>query len=75
VDQNTFDEVIGLYPLARSSTTRKTPALDLAKALIADLESLSVACTVDARCTNEDPDLFSYRKSHRTGRQAGLIRL
>jgi YfiH family protein len=61
--------------LARSSTARKTPALDLAKALIADLESLSVACTVDSRCTNEDPDLFSYRKSHRTGRQAGLIRL
>ena len=75
VDQNTFDEVVGLYPLARSSTARKTPALDLAKALIADLESLSVACTVDPRCTNEDPDLFSYRKSHRTGRQAGLIRL
>jgi len=75
VDQNTFDEVVGLYPLARSSTARKTPALDLAKALIADLESLSVACTVDSRCTNEDTDLFSYRKSHRTGRQAGLIRL
>lgn len=75
VDQKTFDEVVGLHPVAKSATAKGTPSLDLAKALITDLESLSVVCTADMRCTNEDPDLFSYRKSQRTGRQAGLIRL
>jgi YfiH family protein len=75
VDQKTFDEVVGLHPVARSATAKGTPSLDLSKALISDLESLSVVCTTDMRCTNEDPDLFSYRKSQRTGRQAGLIRL
>jgi YfiH family protein len=75
VDRNTFDEVISVFPSARSETTRGTPALDLARALVADLNNLSIDCHVDSRCTNEDPDLFSYRKSQRTGRQAGLIRL
>ena len=75
VDQKTFDEVVLRHPLAKSTTKVGTPSLDLSKALVADLDSLSVACTIDTRCTNEDPNLFSYRKSHRTGRQAGLIRL
>ena len=75
VDRNTFDEVISVFPSARSETTRGTPALDLARSLVADLNNLSIDCHVDSRCTNEDPDLFSYRKSQRTGRQAGLIRL
>ena len=75
VDQKTFDEVVRLHPAASSTTVKGTPSLDLTKALISDLESLSVLCTADVRCTNEDPDLFSYRKSRRTGRQAGLIRL
>jgi polyphenol oxidase len=75
VDQKTFDEVVGFHPVAKSATAKGTPSLDLAKALMTHLESLSVVCTTDMRCTNEDPDLFSYRKSQRTGRQAGLIRL
>ena len=75
VDQNTFDEVISMFPSARSKTAQGTPALDLAKALVADLNDVSIDCQIDPRCTNEDPDLFSYRKSQRTGRQAGLIRL
>ena len=75
VDEKTFDEVVGLHPVAKSTTAEGTPSLDLAKALMIDLESLSVVCTIEMRCTNEDPDLFSYRKSQRTGRQAGLIGL
>lgn len=75
VDQSTFDEVVGLHPSAQSRSSKGTPSLDLAKALVDDLNSMSVQCDVDTRCTNEDPNLFSYRKSHRTGRQAGLIRL
>ena len=75
VDEKTFDEVVRAYPLASSQTDQGTPALDLAKALVADLKDLSIESVVDSRCTNEDEELFSYRKSQRTGRQAGLIRL
>jgi YfiH family protein len=75
VDQKTFDEVISIFPSARSETAQGTPALDLARALVVDLKDASIDCQIDSRCTNEDPDLFSYRKSQRTGRQAGLIRL
>lgn len=75
VDQKTFAQVVALYPSAHSQSFKGTPSLDLAAALVADLNSLSVQCTVDTRCTKEDSNLFSYRTSQRTGRQAGLIRL
>ena len=75
VDEKTFDEVLKVHPVARSQTKQGTPALDLAKALVADLKELSVESSIDLRCTNEVDELFSYRKSQRTGRQAGLIRL
>ena len=75
VDQATYDQVIATHPRAASKTSTGTPSLDLPAALVADLAKLSIQCVVDSRCTREDEDLFSYRKSHRTGRQAGLIRL
>ena len=75
VDQATYDHVIATHPGAASKTSTGTPSLDLPAALVADLAKLSIQCVVDSRCTREDEDLFSYRKSHRTGRQAGLIRL
>jgi len=75
VDDKTFDDVLISHPLATSRSPQNTPALDLARALVGDLKNLSIECTVDSRCTLEDSNLFSYRRSHRTGRQAGLIRL
>ncbi|CAB4371381.1 MAG: hypothetical protein F2918_02565 [Actinobacteria bacterium] len=75
VDQSTYDEVVAIHPSARCQSKNGTPALDLPKALVANLQTFSVNCVVDSRCTREDKNLFSYRKSHRTGRQAGLIRL
>ena len=75
VDQATYDQVIATHPGAACKTSTGTPALDLPAELVADLAKLSIQCVVDSRCTREDEDLFSYRKSHRTGRQAGLIRL
>ena len=75
VDQVKYEEVISIHPSARSKTSAGSPALDLPTALVADLAKLSIESHVDSRCTREDDDLFSYRKSHRTGRQAGLIRL
>ena len=75
VDERTFNEVIALHPLAASRTSQGTLALDLPRALVEVLEQFSLSSTIELRCTMEDPNLFSYRKSQRTGRQAGLIRL
>ena len=75
VDENTFNEVVAEHPLCASRTAQGTHSLDLVAGLVAELQKLSITCTIDSRCTKEDPNLFSYRKSQRTGRQAGLIRL
>jgi len=75
VNQNTYDQVLLTHSEAKSATPAGMPSLDLARALVGDLQNLSVECTVDTRCTLEDLNLFSYRRSYRTGRQAGLIRL
>jgi copper oxidase (laccase) domain-containing protein len=75
VDQKTFDEVLLSHPMARSRSLQGNLALDLTKALVQELTKLSIHCTIDTRCTKEDENLFSYRKSQRTGRQVGLIRL
>lgn len=53
---------------------RGTAALDLRAGLRRRLEQAGVAAVaVDARCTREDPDLFSHRRSGVTGRQAAVI--
>jgi len=75
VDENTFNEVVAEHPLCASRTAQGMHSLDLVAGLVAELEKSSVTSTIDSRCTKEDPNLFSYRKSQRTGRQAGLIRL
>ena len=75
VDEDTFNEVVADHPLCASRTAQGTYSLDLVAGLVAELEKSSVTSTIDSRCTKEDPNLFSYRKSQRTGRQAGLIRL
>jgi polyphenol oxidase len=75
VDEDTFNEVVADHPLCASRTAQSTHSLDLVAGLVAELEKSSVSSAIDSRCTKEDPNLFSYRKSQRTGRQAGLIRL
>jgi copper oxidase (laccase) domain-containing protein len=62
--------------LADSRTSSGSLALDLPKALTADLQSVGISVnSVQSRCTVEDSDLFSYRRDGVTGRQAGLVRL
>jgi YfiH family protein len=75
VDEDTFNEVVADHPLCASRTVQGTYSLDLVAGLVAELEKSSVSSAIDSRCTKEDPNLFSYRKSQRTGRQAGLIGL
>lgn len=76
------EEVAALAPLSTSTTTWGTPALDLPAAVIARLRSAGVRSIIhDARCTIEDPSLFSHRRATRpggpgtTGRLAGVVAL
>ena len=49
--------------------------VDVRAGVQAQLSSHGVHSTRIARCTYEDPSLFSYRRSHQTGRQAMVIAL
>jgi YfiH family protein len=74
VSQDIFDEVVASHPAAATRTSANTPSLDLVAGLIRDLKSLGIK-SIDnqSRCTVESDDLFSYRRSAITGRQAGLV--
>jgi YfiH family protein len=75
VSQEIHDEVVTLHPVAASRTPQGTPALDLAAALRAVLESQSISIIDESRCSLENDDLYSYRRDGVTGRQAGIISL
>jgi YfiH family protein len=74
VSQEIFDEVVASHPTAATRTSANTPSLDLVAGLITDLKSLGIR-SIDnqSRCTVESDDLYSYRRSAITGRQAGLV--
>jgi YfiH family protein len=74
VSQEIFDAVVASHPTAATRTSANTPSLDLVAGLITDLKSLGIR-SIDnqSRCTVESDDLFSYRRSAITGRQAGLV--
>ncbi|MGP7961384.1 peptidoglycan editing factor PgeF [Sanguibacter sp. A247] len=76
------EAVAALAPSSMSTTSWGTPALDLPAAVIARLRRAGVEdITHDARCTIEDPSLFSHRRATRpggpgtTGRLAGVVAL
>ena len=75
VSEEIYQEVIQFHPLAASSTSLGTRALNLPAALEAVLRDEDVVVESDFECTVESDDLFSYRRDGVTGRQAGLIRL
>jgi YfiH family protein len=69
-------EVAAVVPESFAETSWGTPALDIGAGVRAQL--VDAGCTVvdRARCTLEDPNLFSYRREGRaSGRLGGLIRL
>jgi YfiH family protein len=68
------DDVESSLPGSACDTADGTNGLDLRAGLAAQFVAAGVpTVVVDQRCTREDPDLFSHRRSGRTGRQAGLI--
>ena len=73
VPQELADEVIAKHPVASSLTNNLTPALDLPRALIADLVASGVTYEASPICTLENDEYFSYRRHNITGRNAGVV--
>lgn len=71
------EEAAARVPATWSTTSWGTPALDLRAGALERLRGVGMAAEaveVDHPCTLEDEDFFSYRRSARTGRSAGVIR-
>ena len=73
VPQELADEVVAKHPSASSLTNNLTPALDLPRALIADLVASGVTYEASTICTLENDEYFSYRRHNITGRNAGVV--
>ena len=73
VPQELADEVVAQHPAASSLTNNLTPALDLPRALIADLVANGVTYEASTICTLENDEYFSYRRHNITGRNAGVV--
>lgn len=68
------DQVASRHPIARSTTSWGTPALDLPRAAEVRLAQLGFTQIMRHRaCTLEDPRWFSHRRDGVTGRHAGVI--
>jgi polyphenol oxidase len=71
------EEAAARLPATRASTSWGTPSLDLRAGAVAVLEAAGVprsAIDADHPCTREDERFYSYRRSARTGRFAGVLR-
>jgi YfiH family protein len=68
-------QAIKVSPVAAAVSWQGTPAIDIAAAVVDQLRARSVAVHWIAGCSRESRELFSYRRQHRTGRFAGVVRL
>src|SRR3954468_4271267 len=67
-------DVAAVAPAAATRTRAGTPGLDLRAGVEEVLRKAGIPEVVqDARCTVEDPSLFSHRREGVTGRQAGIV--
>jgi copper oxidase (laccase) domain-containing protein len=66
-------EVAAQVPATWSTTSWGTPALDLPAGARSQLEAAGVIVEYVGPCTLESAGLFSYRRSSKTGRFAGLV--
>ncbi|WP_433798336.1 peptidoglycan editing factor PgeF [Actinomycetospora sp. CA-084318] len=68
------DEVDAALPGSAGTTRIGTPSLDLRAGLVRQLRDHGVtAVDADSRCTLEDDQLFSHRRTRPTGRLAGVV--
>lgn len=66
-------EVCSVAPAAYSVARTGKSGLDIRAGLRAQLEDRGITVEVDSRCTQESPELFSYRRDQNSGRFAGII--
>jgi len=64
-----------ISPVVAAISWQGTPALDVAAGVVDQLRARSVAVQWIWGCSRESEELFSYRRRHRTGRFAGVVRL
>jgi polyphenol oxidase len=64
-----------ISPGAAAVSWLGTPAIEVAAGVVEQLRARSVAVQWLSGCSRESEDLFSYRRSHHTGRYAGVVRL
>ncbi len=69
------DEAAAVSPVSATVSWTGTPAIDVAAGVVDQLRRRDVDVTWVPGCTREDDRLYSYRRAHRTGRFAGLVRL
>jgi YfiH family protein len=68
------DEVEAAVPGSRTTTARGTAGLDLRAGIAKQLTDLGItSIAIDPRCTVDDPNLFSHRRTAPTGRLASLV--
>jgi len=68
-------QAVTVSPFSAAISWQGTPAVDVAAAVVDQLRSRSVAVQWIPGCSRESETLFSYRRRHRTGRYAGIVRL
>jgi copper oxidase (laccase) domain-containing protein len=62
-------------PVSATVSWTGTPAIDIAGAVVDQLQAYDVPVRWVPGCTRESPDLYSYRRDPQTGRFAGVVRL
>jgi len=67
------EQVASRHASAFATTKWGTPSVDMPRAIETRMSELGVTVVRIARCTFEDPALFSHRMDGVTGRQAGVI--
>ncbi len=68
-------EAAQISPVASAVSWQRTPAIDIAAAVVDQMRAKSVAVLWIAGCSRESDELFSYRRNAHTGRLAGVVRL
>ena len=68
-------QAAAISPVTAAISWQGTPAIDVAAGVVDQLRARSVAVHWVRGCSRESETLFSYRRRHRTGRFAGVVRL
>jgi YfiH family protein len=68
-------QAAAISPVAAAISWEGTPSIDVAAGVVDQLKARSVAVQWVQGCSRESEGLFSYRRRHRTGRFAGVVRM